>query len=54
MTPVPSSGFPARLAIGAGAVALLGAVAGIGFALWSQNGPRMFMALMESGLAWCF
>ena len=54
MTPVPSPGLPARLAIGAAAVAVLGAIAGIGFALWSQNGPRMLMALMESGLAWCF
>ena len=54
MTPVPSLGLPARLAIGAAVVAVLGAIAGIGFALWSQNGPRMLMALMESGLAWCF
>ena len=54
MLQVPSHGLPARLAIGAAAVALLGAIAGVGFALWSQNGPRMFMALVESGIAWCF
>lgn len=54
MTPAPSPGLSTRLAIGAAAVALLGGLAGLGFALWSQNGPRMFMALVESGLAWCF
>ena len=24
------------------------------FAGWLENGPAMFMALAESGLAWCF
>lgn len=50
----PTRSSISTLAIGAVSVALLGAVAGIGFALWSQHGPRMFMAMIENGLAWCF
>jgi hypothetical protein len=37
-------------AITAASAALAGAV----FAMWVDNGPRLFMALAESGLAWCF
>jgi hypothetical protein len=35
-------------------LALLGAAAGLGFAMWMDHGDRIFMALAENGLAWCF
>lgn len=34
--------------------AALAAATGAAFALWAEHGPRMFMALVESGLSWCF
>ena len=33
---------------------VLGIVAGIGFALWLDHAPAIFMALVNSGLSWCF
>ena len=30
------------------------AATGIAFATWMQHGAGIFMALVESGLAWCF
>jgi hypothetical protein len=41
----------AKLAAG---VALLAAVTGLAFASWLDNGAAIFMAMVESGLSWCF
>jgi hypothetical protein len=27
---------------------------GLSFALWMDKGPAIFMALVESGMSWCF
>lgn len=40
-----------RIAIAAVA---LSAATGLGFALWMQSGARMFLAMAETGLSWCF
>jgi hypothetical protein len=37
-----------------GAALALAALTGLAFAGWLDHGPRMFLALAESGLAWCF
>lgn len=36
------------------ALAVLAAVTGIAFASWVDKGAAIFMAMAESGLAWCF
>ena len=41
----------AKIALG---VAVLAAVTGLAFASWIDNGAGIFMAMVESGLAWCF
>ncbi len=33
---------------------LFAAASGAAFAAWVETGPGIFMALIESGLAWCF
>jgi hypothetical protein len=33
---------------------LLAAVSGLAFAGWSEHAPKMFLALVEQGMAWCF
>lgn len=43
-----------RLAFNAGLAATAAAAAGLVFALWAENGSRMFLALAQSGLSWCF
>ncbi|WP_197435092.1 hypothetical protein [Nitratireductor arenosus] len=35
-------------------VAALAAVSGVTFAMWAQQGPEIFLAVVENGLAWCF
>ena len=35
-------------------VALLAALTGLAFASWMDKGAAIFMAMIESGLAWCF
>jgi len=32
----------------------LSALTGVAFAMWMDNGARIFMTMIESGLAWCF
>lgn len=41
----------AKAALG---VALLAAATGAAFAAWVDNGPGIFLSLVESGLSWCF
>ena len=41
----------ARIAIAAAAIA---AATGAAFAAWIDHGAGIFMAMAESGLAWCF
>lgn len=38
----------------AGALAVLGIATGLAFASWMDKGAAIFMATVESGLAWCF
>jgi hypothetical protein len=40
-------------ALAAGSLALAAAT-GLAFAGWMAHAPGIFMALVESGLAWCF
>jgi len=40
----------AKLAIG---IAALAAATGAAFAAWANNGAGIFLALVESRLAWC-
>ncbi|MEW9804928.1 hypothetical protein [Mesorhizobium marinum] len=47
----PSSATVARIALG---VALVAAATGVAFASWIDKGAAIFMATVESGLAWCF
>ena len=48
---LPSSAAPLRLL----AVLLAAATAtGLSFALWVDKGPAIFMALVQSGMSWCF
>ena len=35
-------------------LALLAAATGLAFASWIDKGAGIFMATVESGLAWCF
>ncbi|MEO9612392.1 MAG: hypothetical protein ABJG86_10740 [Nitratireductor sp.] len=35
-------------------VAALAAGSGVVFAMWAQQGPKIFLAVVENGLAWCF
>lgn len=42
---------PAALALAAIA---LSAATGLAFAGWVEHAPGIFMAMVESGLAWCF
>jgi hypothetical protein len=45
----------ARSALLSGAIlAALAAATGMAFAGWEAHGAAMFLALAESGLAWCF
>jgi hypothetical protein len=46
-----STATAAKLALG---VAALAAATGAAFAAWADNGAGIFMAMVESGLAWCF
>ena len=41
----------AKIALG---VAVLAAATGLAFASWMDKGAGIFMAMVESGLAWCF
>ena len=41
----------AKIALGA---ALFAAATGLAFAAWLDHGAGIFMALVETGLAWCF
>lgn len=41
----------AKIALG---VALLAAATGLAFASWADKGAAIFMATVETGLAWCF
>jgi hypothetical protein len=41
----------AKIALGA---VLIAAATGVAFASWIDNGAGIFMAMVESGLAWCF
>ncbi len=41
----------AKIALGVGALA---AATGLAFASWIDKGAGIFMATIESGLAWCF
>lgn len=36
------------------ALAAFAAVSGLTFAMWMQHGAKIFLALAESGLSWCF
>jgi hypothetical protein len=36
------------------AAAVIAAATGVAFASWMDHGPGIFLALVESGLAWCF
>lgn len=37
-----------------GAAVLVSGLLGAGFAAWLDKGPRLFLALAETGLGWCF
>ncbi len=41
----------ATIALG---VSVLAAATGLAFAAWLDKGAGIFMAMIESGLAWCF
>lgn len=41
------------LLLAAGAL-VLSAVTGLAFAGWLDSGARIFMAMAETGMAWCF
>jgi hypothetical protein len=45
---------PPRLAGMLLAFAAFAAVSGVAFALWMQHGTKIFLAMAESGLSWCF
>lgn len=45
--------FTAPVILAVGAVLLSGAT-GLAFAGWMDSGARIFMAMAETGLAWCF
>ncbi|MGI6856727.1 hypothetical protein [Mesorhizobium sp. 1B3] len=47
---IPASAL-AKLALG---LAVLAAASGIAFASWVDKGAAIFMAMAETGLAWCF
>ena len=38
----------------AAASVALAAVSGLAFASWLEQGPAIFMAMIDTGLAWCF
>ncbi|WP_201285581.1 hypothetical protein [Chelativorans xinjiangense] len=44
--------LPAFFKLGALAM-LLAALAGLGLAMWIENGAAIFISLAEAGLAWC-
>ncbi|TWG64774.1 MULTISPECIES: hypothetical protein [unclassified Aminobacter] len=51
------TGFTASLARPAALAVLavaLSAFAGVAFAGWMEHAPAIFMALVDSGLSWCF
>ena len=41
----------AKIALG---VAVMAAATGLAFASWIDKGAGIFMAMVESGIAWCF
>jgi len=45
---------PQLLVSAALAAALLAAATGLAFAGWLEHAPGIFMAMVESGMAWCF
>lgn len=47
---IPASAL-AKVALG---LAVLAAASGIAFASWIDNGAAIFMAMAETGMAWCF
>lgn len=51
MSFVRPHGFVILATVAALAVA---AATGLAFAGWMEHAPGIFMALVESGLAWCF
>ena len=46
-----SVSFAAKLALG---VAAFAAATGLAFAAWIDQGAGIFMAMVETGIAWCF
>ncbi|MGN6768918.1 MAG: hypothetical protein ACTHJQ_03590 [Rhizobiaceae bacterium] len=36
------------------AFAAFAALSGLAFAMWMQHGTKIFLAMAESGLSWCF
>jgi hypothetical protein len=38
----------------AGMLLAFAAVSGLAFAMWMQHGAKIFFAMAESGLSWCF
>lgn len=48
-----SSAFSSSLRFGLLAIAA-GAAAGLGFALWAEQSAGIFLAMVDSGLSWCF
>jgi hypothetical protein len=46
--------FPPRLAGMLLAFAAFAAVSGFAFAMWMRHGTKIFLAMAESGLSWCF
>lgn len=47
----PSMSTVAKIAA---VLAVLGVATGLAFASWVDKGAAIFMATVESGLAWCF
>lgn len=50
-TPHLTASALAKIGLG---LAILAAASGIAFASWVDKGAAIFMAMAESGLAWCF
>jgi hypothetical protein len=52
MTPLTKS-LPPAIKYAAG-LSLLAAIGGIAFAAWADNGSNIFVAMIQSGMSWCF
>jgi hypothetical protein len=53
MTPRTAFHLP-RAAGYMAAAGVFAAVTGAAFAAWAAHGPDIFMAMIQSGLSWCF